>query len=90
LEEYFISVAGGGTLFRKGKLIVRCLEQRQFLPHQTIYVGDEVRDIDAARFAGVRPVSVSWGFNSRAALAAAEPDWLIDDPTQLLAIANRL
>lgn len=90
LEAYFTSVAGGGTLFRKGKLIVRCLEQQQFDPDQTVYVGDEVRDIDAARFAGVRSVSVTWGFNSRAALAAAQADWLIDEPSRLLAIANHL
>lgn len=90
LEDYFISVDGGGTLFRKGKLITRCLERRHFNPNQTVYVGDEVRDIDAARFAGVRSVSVTWGFNSRAALAAAQPAWLIDEPTRLLAIANSL
>lgn len=90
LDAYFLHVDGGGTLFRKGKLITRCLERQQFVPNRTVYVGDEVRDIDAARFAGIRSVSVTWGFNSQQALAAAQPDWLIDEPSKLLAIANSL
>lgn len=90
LTDCFLSVDGGGTLFRKGKLIARCLEQHQLATSDAVYVGDEVRDIDAARFAGVRAVSVTWGFNSRAALATMDPDWLIDEPDRLLAIANQL
>lgn len=90
LQDCFLSVDGGGTLFRKGKLINRCLEQHRFTPETTVYVGDEVRDIDAARFAAVSPVSVTWGFNSRGALQAAQPDWLVDEPEGLLAIAETL
>ncbi|WP_204139417.1 HAD hydrolase-like protein [Halomicronema sp. CCY15110] len=90
LADCFLSVDGGGTLFRKGKLIVRCLEKHQLAPADTVYVGDEIRDIDAARFAGVRPVSVTWGFNSRPLLMKMTPDWLIDDPDRLLAIAEQL
>jgi len=90
LEHCFMSIDGGGTLFRKGKLIVRCLDQHQFVPEQTVYVGDEVRDVDAARFAGIRSVAVTWGFNNRDALAAANPDWLIDEPEMLKAIADSI
>ena len=90
LDHCFIDVDGGGTLFGKGRLIARCLERHQFVPEKTIYVGDEVRDIQAARSAGLRSIAVTWGFNSREALAAAQPDWLIDDPGALPAIANSL
>jgi phosphoglycolate phosphatase len=90
LTHCFLSVDGGGTLFRKGKLIVRCLEKHSLTPADTVYVGDEIRDIDAARFAGVRPLSVTWGFNSRSLLMKMTPDWLIDHPEHLLAIAEQL
>ncbi|WP_430711314.1 HAD hydrolase-like protein [Nodosilinea sp. AN01ver1] len=90
LDRYFFSVDGGGTLFGKGRLITRCLERHRLVPSKTVYVGDEVRDIQAARFAGIRPVSVTWGFNSREALAAAQPDWLVDEPDALPAIARTL
>ncbi|MEM9118425.1 MAG: HAD hydrolase-like protein [Cyanobacteria bacterium P01_F01_bin.56] len=90
LADCFLSVDGGSTLFRKGKLITRCLKQHQVSANDAVYVGDEVRDIDAARFAGVKAVSVTWGFNSRPMLAAMTPDWLIDEPDRLLAIAQHL
>ncbi|MBE9158132.1 HAD hydrolase-like protein [Nodosilinea sp. LEGE 06152] len=90
LEHCFFSVDGGGTLFGKGRLIVKCLERHRLVPAETVYVGDEVRDIQAARFAGIQSISVTWGFNSREALAAAQPDWLVDDPETLPAIARSL
>lgn len=90
LDHCFFSVDGGGTLFGKGRLIAKCLERHQLVPAATVYVGDEVRDIQAARFAGIRPISVTWGFNSREALVAAQPDWLVDEPDALSAIAHTL
>lgn len=90
LQHCFVNVDGGATLFRKGKLITRYLQQYQFAPEKTFYVGDEVRDIEAARFAGVRSVAVTWGFNNREALAAANPDWLVDQPEMLRAIADAI
>lgn len=90
LNHCFISVGGGGSLFGKGRLIAKCLEHHRLDPDKTVYVGDEARDIQAARFAGIRPIAVTWGFNSREALVAAQPDWLVNDPGELYAIANTL
>ncbi|MGD1904594.1 MAG: HAD hydrolase-like protein [Leptolyngbyaceae cyanobacterium] len=83
LESYFEAIVGGGTLFGKGRLIRRLLEQQGWFPQDVIYVGDEVRDIEAARFAGIRVAAVTWGFNRQDLLAAARPDWLIDNPMDL-------
>ncbi|MEM9005093.1 MAG: HAD hydrolase-like protein [Cyanobacteria bacterium P01_F01_bin.86] len=88
IQDCFVSIDGGGTLFGKGRLIVRTMQQNLFTPEHTVYVGDEVRDVDAARFAGIRSASVTWGFNSRNALIRANPNWLIDNPEALRAIAD--
>jgi len=90
LDQCFVGVEGRGTLFGKGRLITRCLQRHRFVPAHTVYIGDEVRDIKAARAAGIRSVAVTWGFNSPAALVAAQPDWLIDSPEQLHTIADSL
>lgn len=90
LAHCFFNIDGGGTLFGKGRLIAKCLARHQLVPAATVYVGDEVRDIQAARFAGIRPIAVTWGFNSREALVAAQPDWLVDEPDALSAIARTL
>jgi phosphoglycolate phosphatase len=48
-----------------------------------IYVGDETRDIKAAKKAGIRSAAVTWGYNSRKALEAQNPDYLIHSPKEL-------
>lgn len=41
---------------------------------EAIYIGDEVRDIEAARAAGVASGAVSWGYNTVESLRACAPD----------------
>ena len=48
-----------------------------------IYVGDETRDIKAAKKAGIRSAAVTWGYNSHKVLAAQNPDYLIHSPKEL-------
>ena len=51
---------------------------------ETVYVGDETRDVQAARFALIKVVSVTWGFNTKEILRKQRPYYLIDEPKQLL------
>lgn len=71
-------------VFGKDKVIKRCLNQKNVSPEMVTYVGDETRDIEAAKKSGVRSVAVTWGFNTAEALAKGEPDLLINDPRELL------
>ncbi len=50
------------------------------------YVGDEVRDVVAARQAQVKSIAVTWGFNTLTALQQAQPHALIEQPQELLTI----
>jgi phosphoglycolate phosphatase len=54
-------------------------------PAETWMVGDSATDVDAARAAGTRSAGVTWGFHP-AALRAAGPDLLIDDPRDLASL----
>lgn len=54
-------------------------------PLTCAYVGDAVVDVRAAQAAGMAAVAVSWGAGERSALAAAEPDVLVDDVPALAA-----
>ncbi|MEM6445509.1 MAG: HAD hydrolase-like protein [Cyanobacteria bacterium P01_D01_bin.123] len=83
LSSYFSFVHSGLTLFGKGRIMRRLLSRYELSPRCTIYVGDETRDIDAARFARTSSVAVSWGFNARELLAQSAPDRLIDRPEEL-------
>ncbi|NTW46480.1 MAG: HAD hydrolase-like protein [Candidatus Moranbacteria bacterium] len=81
--QYFDIVRSERNIFGKARSIRRLVRKVGFAPSATWYVGDEVRDIEAAREAGVRSVAVTWGFNSDAALRASHPDSLVSTPSEL-------
>lgn len=79
-----------GTTFGKSKVINKFLNQNNINPQQAIYVGDETRDIEAARKSNIRAIAVSWGFNSKELLAAQNPDFLIHQPNELIDVIGSL
>lgn len=79
-----LEVLGAGTsLFGKASMLAKVLKKTGVAPANAIYVGDEVRDIVAAREVGMRSVAVSWGFADREALAQERPSAIVDDVADL-------
>lgn len=70
-------------LFGKDRVLIHVISHYKLSKKQTLYIGDELRDIDAARKAGIAIVSVTWGANAKEALAKEHPDYIIDRPSQL-------
>jgi phosphoglycolate phosphatase len=54
-----------------------------------LHVGDSPSDIAAARAAGCRVVTVTYGYSDRDVLAAARPDGLLDDLEKITTIRLR-
>jgi phosphoglycolate phosphatase len=79
----FESIIGYRRIYGKGEGIRRFLKGRIKPGERAVYVGDEVRDILAARKAGVDAAVVTWGYNTRQLLAEHAPDYLIERPEQL-------
>ncbi|MFW6358215.1 MAG: HAD-IA family hydrolase [Chroococcales cyanobacterium] len=91
LYNTFDFIYSGISLFGKAKVIRKQLLKRERLhPNKIIYVGDEIRDIQAAKKTQIKMVAVTWGFNSFQALAKYEPDYLIEQPQKLVEIINEL
>jgi len=86
LDSYFDFIYSGTTLFGKDKIINRVIKQKQLDSQKMVYVGDETRDIEAAKKSKIKIVAVTWGFNSPDVLAEYQPDFLIDTPEELIAI----
>ena len=76
----------GTDLFGKAAKIERLLKRHDTAPERFLLVGDEMRDIDAARKAGVRVGSVAWGYNHVDALRERGPDELIMQVADLPAV----
>jgi phosphoglycolate phosphatase len=53
---------------------------------ELLYVGDEVRDVNACRKVGIPIVGVSWGLNDHNALVEAEANYVVDTPEELLSL----
>lgn len=76
-------VHGEKNLFGKGRVIKKLIKRWKLLSDEVLYVGDEVRDIEAARYAGVKTVAVTWGFNSEIRLRQANPDIIVGYPKEI-------
>lgn len=59
---------------------------RIYAPEDVWIIGDTLHDIECAKINGLRVVAVTTGFQDRDELAAAKPDYLIDDLRELLKI----
>jgi phosphoglycolate phosphatase len=86
LEDVFTFVLGYPRLFGKAKAMRRLLRSQGVAPGQMLYVGDEVRDVEAAQKAGVDIAAVTWGFQTPEVLANVGPTYLIHQPDDLLGL----
>jgi phosphoglycolate phosphatase len=92
LERYELDIFRwyicGMGLGGKSRHLRRLLRRAQLNPAKTLYIGDEVRDIVAAKAAGIAAGAVSWGYNSERALTTMKPDYLFDSPGQILSLVS--
>ncbi len=84
--NFFDFIHSGINLLGKDKALQKLLVEQKLNPEETIYVGDEVRDIDACKENGIKIIAVTWGFNTKEILKKNKPDYLIDKPSQVLEI----
>lgn len=75
----------GASLWGKSAKFRAVIRQAGAQRQRTIAIGDEIRDIDAARRAGIASGAVTFGYNTGPSLRARGPDMVFDDYGQLLA-----
>lgn len=78
------AVAGGASLFGKAAKFRRLMRQFGASPAETVCIGDEHRDVEAAQQAGAASIAVTWGFATLPALTAVRPTALAADADELL------
>ena len=78
------------NIFGKSKTMNNVLKFQNIKPGEVVYVGDEARDIEAARKSKVKIIAVSWGFNSKKILKEHSPDFLINKPKELVETLKRM
>ena len=73
----------GASLLGKGSKLRRVLRASGIPAADAVKIGDEIRDVHAARTAGMASYAVGWGYAHAAALAAHGPDAVFEDIGQL-------
>ncbi len=80
---YFDAVKGKISLFDKARFIRRFLRKMDIPAESALYVGDEIRDVEAAKKAGIPVIAVGWGYDEASLLASAHPDEFVQRPDEL-------
>jgi phosphoglycolate phosphatase len=80
--------ACGASIFGKATKLNVIARRSGLLPHDMIYIGDEIRDFEAARRLGMSFGAVAWGYTRPETLAALSPTLMltrIDEISEKLA-----
>lgn len=88
LLDCFSFIEAGVSLFGKSHRILSVLKKESLEPGDAMYVGDETRDMEAARESKVSGLAVCWGANGREAMETEGPDYCIDHPSELIRCAR--
>lgn len=85
----FNIICSSKDLFGKHHIINRFLKKYNLDRKDVLYVGGEVRDIISCKKAGIKIASVLWGYDSCELLSKEKPDFIVNNPAELIDIAYK-
>lgn len=91
IDRYFRDIVGDGDGFPRKPLPEggqALIARHGATAASTLFVGDGLPDVQAARSLGCPIAGVTWGYVARDVLAAERPDWLVESPDELLAVVR--
>ena len=68
--------------------LLRTMGELGVSPERVLYVGDSYNDVMTARNAGVTMAAATWGYTPIETLRALAPDFLLNDPRELLSVST--
>jgi len=84
-----VDVIGAGNKFKRKpnpESLLYTLKKNNLNPDEAIFIGDSIVDIHTAKNANIKSVGVLWGLGTKDQLLGENPDYLIKNPSELLAI----
>lgn len=86
LLNIFDFVHGTSKVWSKNTSLKKLMQKNGYEKDHILYIGDETRDIIAAKRLGIKVIAVAWGYNSTKLLKSYNPDYFVQDPKELLDI----
>ncbi|GAC1387917.1 MAG: HAD family hydrolase [Candidatus Saccharimonadales bacterium] len=87
--EEEITILKSPRLFGKANSLKRLLRQPQVSAETTWMIGDEVRDMVAAKRVAINSIAVTWGFQPEITLAALQPTAIAHTLTDITNILHK-
>ena len=84
-----ITVLPSSGLFGKAASIKKFIRKNKTNKSMVWLIGDELRDIDAGKRAGVNVIAVTWGLQNPDTLIAASPTAIANNPPEILKILEK-
>lgn len=88
IMPFITDIIGGDVASSKGEKIMNLLKPTVKPDEKLAMVGDSVSDIDAAHFANIPAVAVTWGWQSEDKLRRHGADFVAQTPTELQQILH--
>ncbi len=86
IRHLFDFIQAESSYFGKKNMLKNIIKLSNINKSKAFYVGDETRDIEAAKKNDIFSIAVTWGFNSEKILLEYQPHYLIHKPEDLLKI----
>lgn len=61
-------IYSGSSIFGKANVLKKLIEEQGIDKSSVIYIGDEVRDVEASNKIGIETIAVTWGYNDKETL----------------------
>ncbi|HRZ96668.1 MAG TPA: HAD-IA family hydrolase [Paludibacter sp.] len=90
LSDVFDFVHSASNLFGKDKVFRRLFKRNDISVENSLYIGDETRDIEASKKSGIPVIAVSWGLTRRQILETLHPDQIAGEPKELMACVQNI
>jgi phosphoglycolate phosphatase len=79
--------ACGASIFGKARRLKALLARTGIAADRALCIGDEIRDLEAARALGCPFGAVAWGYTDPRALAALGPEYVFSEPAEIARLA---
>jgi phosphoglycolate phosphatase len=84
IQNLFSFIHVESNYFGKKHVLRKIIKAYQIDKSQAFYIGDETRDIKAAKECGIYSIAVTWGFNSEKILSQQQPHYIARKPEDIL------
>nr|WP_300094297.1 HAD-IA family hydrolase [Sedimentibacter sp.] len=88
-NAFIFDFIASASMFGKESKMRRIMKKEKLRNDEVLYVGDEIRDINAAKNAGIDIASVGWGYNTVESLKKNNPEYLVMEPSELIGICSQ-